>query len=278
MSNNGKESFDIERLSQKYGEIYTILSPPRCVSTAFSRIFWEQPTIGFYSHEPFETTYFWNEGLAEVFNKLMNPLDVRPYKNTPDRKDQKLGLVVKEMPYQVGNNFDLLVRMSEKPMVVLVRDPRLSIASRMRKRQERGSSITYPLVETGWGLLVKQIKQLEDMGREYMIVDTTEFRESPSGIIKQVFEKLDLPFDESMLKWKPAERADIDNLLGPHRNQYERALRSTGVEAPTEKVPDINWFPEEGGFREHVGWAMGVYESLLLSPLRIRKRPGNGQI
>ena len=96
------------KLKNLYENIYVIISPPRCSSTAFSRAFWEQPSIRYYSHEPFEVTYFEGAGLRDVIEKLKNPIDLHPIKNNQYSK-QSRGLVIKEMPYQVGANYKLLI-------------------------------------------------------------------------------------------------------------------------------------------------------------------------
>ena len=51
-----------------------IVAPPRSASTAFSRVFWEQGSVAYYCHEPFEVTYFDEAPLGEVVAKLEAPL------------------------------------------------------------------------------------------------------------------------------------------------------------------------------------------------------------
>ena len=65
-------------LKNKYEHIYVIVSPPRCSSTAFSRVFWEQPSIRYYCHEPFEVTYFEGAPLNKVVNKLKHQQNQSP--------------------------------------------------------------------------------------------------------------------------------------------------------------------------------------------------------
>lgn len=245
------------------------MSPPRCGSTAFPRVFWEQDSVGYYSHEPFETTYFWNEGLDKVYEKLEHPLDVRCLKKHKGGASGN-ALVIKEMPYQVGENFPLLVKLASKPMVILIRDPRLNISSRMQKKKEAGQNPIFPLVETGWDLLVSQLQYIQDRKIPYMIIDATDFRNSPEIIFPQVFSRLGLPFSPTMLEWEPTREVDIDNLAGIHRHLYRRALLSSGIQPATEVIPDFNSFPVEGGFREHIHHAMKIYENIGSDPMRIR--------
>ena len=97
---------NIERLKQKHGNIYVIVAPPRCSSTALARVFWEQDSIRYYSHEPFERTYYWHEGLEDVFKALESPIDLVE-KGISQRAKHGNELIIKEMPYQVGDNFSV---------------------------------------------------------------------------------------------------------------------------------------------------------------------------
>lgn len=251
----------VEHLKSIYSDIFTVLSPPRCGSTAFSRAFWEQPSVSYYSHEPFEVTYFLKQGMEQVYDKLLSPLDIKPLKNT-GRQQTGNALVIKDMPYQIGDNFDTFLALTTKPVVVLVRDPRLSIYSRMQKKREAGQNPIYPLVETGWQLLDSQIKVMKERKVPYLVVETTDYRNEPVDMFNKLFSKLGLPFDPTMLNWKPAEGVDVDNLNGRHRHQYSRALLSNGIQPATESMPSIDDFPVEGGFRNHIEYALSIYESL----------------
>ncbi len=96
-----------DKIRSKHEKIYLIMSPPRCSSTAFSRVFWEQPSVGYYSHEPFEVVYYNHDSLTHVVDKLATPLDLQNIK-TIHTYDHGNSLVIKEMPYQVNSHFPLL--------------------------------------------------------------------------------------------------------------------------------------------------------------------------
>ncbi len=72
-----------------------------------------------------------------------------------------------------------------------------------------------------------------------------------------------------MLKWKPCNDIELDNLKGKHSHLYRKVLNSNQIKAATERVPDISEFPEEAGFRDHVLDCMGIYEQLRKDPNRI---------
>lgn len=261
------------KILEEYTDIYVIVSPPRCSSTAFARVFWEQPEVRYYSHEPFEGTYFLGEDLAYVIDNLREPLDLTRIKNF---SSHGLGnsLVVKEMPYQAGENFSLLISLTRKPVVFLTRDPRLNIASRMAKKTEVGDNPLFPHVETGWELIAGQIKTCKEQGIPYLIVDARDFRNHPEVVFKQVFSKMGLPFHRGMLSWQACPEVEIDNLNGQHDHLYQQVLSSTGILADTESIPPLDSFPRENGYRDHVRACLRIYDRLLASSARIRVSSG----
>ena len=151
-------------IKERYEEIYVIVSPPRCSSTAFARVFWEQPSIRYYAHEPFEGTYFLNQDLDHVLGNLSKPLDLQDIKSYTFAGMGR-SMAIKEMPYQVGENIPLLLSLTRKPVVFLTRDPRQNIASRMAKKQEVGDDPLFPHIESGWQLLADQIAFCREKGR-----------------------------------------------------------------------------------------------------------------
>lgn len=256
-------------LRAKHRQIYVIISPPRCSSTAFSRVFWEHPTIRYYSHEPFEVAYYEGKELPAVAAKLSVPLDLLNVERIQDSTGSSL--LIKEMPYQVGNHFPALFEIASKPIIFLIRDPRLNIASRIEKKRMAGESIRFPHIETGWELIQKQIAYCEAHEVPYMIVDSTDFRNHPDSLFPQIFAKFMLPFSPEMLAWNPCEgKVDLDNLDGKHSHLYARVLNSNCLQPATEAIPDIAEFPEEHGIRQHVAFCLEIYKTLKASPHRIR--------
>jgi hypothetical protein len=258
-----------ENVRERHGEIYVIVSPPRCSSTAFARVFWEHPNVGYYSHEPFEVLYYNGENLSTVVEKLEQPLDLREIK-----RYQSVGrngsLIIKEMPYQVGRHFPLLVSLATGPIIFLIRDPRLNISSRMVMKRLVGDNPLFPLVESGWELIQRQVRWCQSNEISHVIVDSTDYRNQPTAVFEQVFARFQLPFSSGMLSWEPLTDVDIDNLDGRHRHLYKRVMDSSGIEPAIELVPEIESFPVENGFREHVKKCLRIYEALRRAPARIR--------
>lgn len=255
-------SYDLlDKVRNKYQQIYLIMSPPRCSSTAFSRVFWEQPSVGYYSHEPFEIVYYNREVLAKVVDKLIIPLELQTVKSvTMDGSGDSL--VIKEMPYQVDKYFPALTRIVTKPVIFLIRDPRLNIASRMSKKRVVGDNPIFPQIESGWELLWEQIKHCQLRKIPYLIVDSTDFRNQPAIIFRKIFQQFDLPFNRNMLTWNACTDIDLDNLDGDHRHLYERVLTSNSLQPATEPTPSLEEFPHTSGFRAHVARCLQIYEAL----------------
>lgn len=260
---------EFNEIKDKYDQIYVIVSPPRCSSTAFARVFWELPPVRFYAHEPFEGTYFMGQDLDYVLNNLRNPLDLLEVKQKPAHQLSN-SLVIKEMPYQVGEKFPLLVGLTRKPVVFLTRDPRQNIASRMAKKEEVGDNPLFPFVETGWELIASQIKYCQEGDIPYLIVDAKDFRNQPAPIFSQIFDRLDLNFEKEVLSWDSRPDVDIDNLEGDHHHLYEEVLSSTGMLPDNDAIPTIESFPKEKGYRDHVRDCMRIYERLQASSARVR--------
>lgn len=257
-----------EKLKQKYGGILVIVSPPRCGSTALARFFWHQPTFRYYSHEPYETIYYNGDKEAAARAKLLNPIDLSAtYSGKTKLTGQ--GLIVKEMPYQVGSYFSDLISFATYPIIFMIRDPRLNIKSRIDKRRIANQPTNFPLIETGWELIRQQIDLCDRKGQEFVIVDCTEMRNHPSDVFSKLTKKMGLPFEQTMFQWQQANEINLDNLGGRHSHLYQRVLNSNSIEPATECMPEISDFPEENGFRQHVQEALSIYQALKSHPKKI---------
>lgn len=259
-------------LLERYTRVFAIISPPRCSSTAFARTLWQQPSVRFYCHEPFETTYYLSEDLEAVQDKLSSPIALDGLSPT---KDEASALLIKEMPYQVGSNFPLLAALATKPLIFLMRDPRLSIESRMRKKAEVGDSPNFPKIESGWELWRSQLAWCEDRGIEHVLVDSSDFRNHSEAILKQICERLNLPFSSALLEWDACPDLELDNLGGRHRHLYATVLASTGILPETSKPMPLEEFPREDGWREHVAACLEIYREMRESDARIVPDPIN---
>jgi len=264
-------AFEIANIRKAYLNVFVIVSPPRCSSTALARVFWEHPLVRYYSHEPFEVLYYSNQSADEALSRLQTPLDLRPLKKEPEGCVGN-GIVIKEMPYQIGKYFELLVLLATAPIIFLIRDPRLSISSRIKKRIEVGDSPLFPITETGWNLLEAQIAFCQRNKIQFFIVDSSDFRNHPSSVLKELFKRLKLSFSSELLRWKPQFAIDIDNLGGRHSHLYYEVLRSERLLPDEAFVPPLELFPEDSGFRQHVIECLNIYSGLKKLPELLNPR------
>ncbi|MFZ5376620.1 MAG: hypothetical protein ACOZAN_03055 [Patescibacteria group bacterium] len=250
-----------EKLHNIYQNILVIMSPPRCASTALARFFWHQSLFRYYSHEPYETTYYKKENVLTAQSNLLSPIDLNSSYRTDDQTLRN-GLIIKEMPYQVGDNFPDLISYATLPLLFLIRDPRLSIKSRIDKKIIASQSTNFPFIETGWELMKIQIDFCQQKQVPFIICDSTDMRNNPSAFFSLLCTRLNMPFNSQMLNWKPAEQINLDNLGGEHSHLYLRVLKSSGIEPANEPIPSIKSFSNIEGLSEHVCQAMEIYSFL----------------
>ncbi|MCP5070685.1 MAG: hypothetical protein GY946_29330, partial [bacterium] len=159
----------MNRVKERHDRIVVIISPARCGSTPLSRVFWEHPALRYYSHEPFEVTYFDGEPYEVAVEKLESAIDLLPLKSG-EQAELGNGLVVKEMPYQVGDRAPDLISLSTGPVVFLLRDPLLAVHSRYRKKREVNADGVSPGVETGFVPPSAQTAHCKQHGIPYLVV------------------------------------------------------------------------------------------------------------
>jgi Sulfotransferase domain len=248
-----------ERLRTRHDEIYVLVGPPRTASTAVSRILWNHPEVGFYSHEPFEPTWYEQAGVERAAELLEAPQAV----GALGGRGAGRALVVKEMTFQAGEAFPLLAELATRPLVFLIRDPRLTIASRMRVLRRSGRPEVFPLRESGWEDLARQLAYVRREGIPHLVVDSSDLRAAPEQVVPALLEALGLSFTPDLLGWRSSEATGLSVVSGSDDPFYQRILDSQGIEPPSETVPDLSHFPEP--FRAHVSECVAQYEELCAS-------------
>lgn len=259
----------IHRVKERHDEIVVIISPARSGSTPLSRVFWEHSAFRYYCHEPFEVTYFDGEPFETAIEKLEEATDLLPLKNK-DNGAPGNGLIVKEMPYQVGDNAPYLISLATRPIVFLLRDPLAAVHSRYRKKQEVGDKGTYPGIEMGLTLVENQIAHCKENDIPYVLIESADFRREPGKALGKLFERLDLEFSPALIDWRPLPDFDVDNLEGRHSHLYTRVLQSTGIQPDNAPPRTLEDFPEDDDFRKNVAHHAEIYKKLLEEPQRIR--------
>jgi hypothetical protein len=251
-----RRRFDAVR--ERHGDVYVLIGPPRTASTAVSRILWNHPAVGWYAHEPFEPTWYQRAPVERAAELLEAPEAVALLGG----RGAGDGLVVKEMTFQVGDAFPLLAGLATRPVVFLIRDPRLAIASRMKVLRRTGRPEVFPLRESGWEDLARQLAHVRRAGTPHVIVDSSDLRRAPDRVAPALLETLGLSFTSDLLTWESSTATGLSAVSGADDPFYQRVLDSRGIEPPAETVPDLSAFPTDGGFREHVAECVARYEQL----------------
>jgi hypothetical protein len=244
------------RLHERHGEVYVVIGPPRTASTAISRILWNHPAVGWYAHEPFEPTWYEGAGVERAEELLATPEAVAALGG----RGRGRALVVKEMTFQVGDAFPLLAELATRPLVFLIRDPRLTIASRMKVLRRAGRPELFPLRESGWEDLARQLAHVRREGIPHVVVDSSDLRHVPEKLAPALLESLGLAFTPDLLAWRSSEATGLSAVSGTDDPFYRRVLDSQGIEPPTEQVPDLADFPTP--LRAHVAECLAQYEEL----------------
>lgn len=255
-----------ERLRARHGEVYLLIGPPRTASTAVSRILWNHPAVGWYSHEPFEPTWYQGAGAERAEELLEAPDAVEALGG----RGTGSALVVKEMTFQVGDAFPLLAELATRPLVFVIRDPRLTVASRMKVLRRSGRPEAFPLRESGWEDLARQLAYVRQEGVPHVVVDSSDLRARPDAVVPALLETLGLSFAPELLTWSSSGATGLSAVSGAEDPFYQRVLDSRGIEPPAERIPDLTEFPTDGGFREHVAECVAQYEELRATESRYR--------
>lgn len=251
-----RRRFDAVRA--RHGEVLLIVGPPRTASTALARILWNHEQVGWYSHEPFEATWYQGAGPERAIELLEAP---EPVADLGGRGTGE-ALVVKEMTFQVGDAFPLLAPLATRPIVFLIRDPRLCIASRMRVLEASGRPQVFPLRESGWDDLARQLDHVRDAGIDHLVVDSGDLRADPAAVAPPLLERLGLAYDPSLLTWGASQATGLSSVSGAEDPFYQQVLESRGLEPDTERMPDLDEFPVDDGFRQHVMACVEQYNEL----------------
>jgi Sulfotransferase domain len=253
----------LARVAEAYDEVFLVLAPPRTASTALARVFWGHEAVAFYAHEPFDRTFHEGAPLGAAADAMLRPLDLRRVLGAPGRRN---GLVVKEMTFQVGDAAGALIDLATRPVVFLVRDPRLAVWSRMRMLGGGSWPVAFPPEETGWDELREQVRHCRRGRIAYALLDATDMRRHPDAVIGRLFARLGLRYSPALRSWRAVEVDGLGALGDTQRHWYSRILRSSGIEPPAEPVPELDRFPDDYGLRAHVERALELYAELRRDP------------
>jgi hypothetical protein len=248
-------------ITKRFAPVLVIIAPPRSASTAVSRVLWMHEAFGWDSHEPFEPRYYRQQSLIKALESVSEPRAIDELSEGRGARKGR-GLIVKEMSFQVGVDFQHLVLAASLPVVFLVRDPRLTITSRQHVLARHGRRAGFPHRESGWTDLEWQIDYVRGHDIPYTVCDTTALRAQPDAQLPALFASLGLTYTSELLDWRPATVNGLSSVWGDDDPFYERVLRIVTLEAPSEPIPELGCFSAESGLRSHVTEALRFYHAL----------------
>ena len=258
---------------------YLIVSPPRSASTALARALFQHSAIGPYIHEPCDRFCHRQAAVSVVTETLVEG-------------GLKRGALIKEMTFQWQRDqfYRVFFEASLKPIVFLLRDPFLTLESRLKRvaidirerddttseTQERLSRAiaardfrdlhdvisdeVFPVSYTGWNALEEQVVYCRSQGVPFLVVEAGEFRSEPEKVLRHLCDPWGLEFETGMVDWS----SDGDFTTGQmpeQANWYRRVLDSKGIQSPTETALSAECFPER--FHDHLVDAQRLFENLL---------------
>ena len=115
--------------------------------------------------------------------------------------------------------------------VLLIREPEEMLLSLRRQIPEP------VLRDTGLGVQRELIRTLRSLGQDPPVLESRQLLLDPPGVLAQLCDYLEIPFDEAMLSWPAGPRPE-DGVWAPH--WYDSVHRSTGFQpwkAKDEPLP-----------------------------------------
>lgn len=211
-------------------------SGPRNISSAMMRSF-DSRTDTYVSDEPLYAFYLAQTGLDHPGRD-----EIIAHHETDWKKvvDWLTGSVPGDKPiwYQKMMTHHILTEIdtgwfNELKHAFLIRDPQDMLTSLIK---------VLPQVDAEQTGLPSQVEIFdlitEQTGQEPPVLDARDVRLDPEGVLKQLCEAMDIPWDPAMLSWEPGPR-ETDGIWAPH--WYANVEKSTAFAPWVEKgetVPD----------------------------------------
>src|SRR6185295_10805165 len=117
--------------------------------------------------------------------------------------------------------------------VILTRDP-VEMLPSLRENLARPR-----LADTGYAVQTQLFERLRALGQDSPVLDAREILKAPRKVLEELCRRLGIPFEESMLSWKPGARPE-DGVWAKH--WYASVHRSSGFEPYRPKTAP---FPAE---------------------------------
>lgn len=218
-------------------------SGPRNLSTAMMYSFGARPDFDVMD-EPFYAPYLARTGAEHPMADQI----LAHHETDPDKVDQACRtpgnphLYMKHMPHHMCEGFPFGWA-DDCVHVHLIRHPARVISSYAAKRAD------LTLDDIGF---IQQCDIYDRFGG--VVIDSTDIRADPEGMLRRLCDAIDLPFDDAMLEWEAGPRRE-DGIWADH--WYGAVHRSTGFAGAEGSLPDLD--PENAALLDA---AMPYYERM----------------
>lgn len=200
-------------------------SGPRNLSTAMMYSFGARDDFAVMD-EPFYAAYLKATGVVHPMgDEIMEQHESDPNKvDLACRAEGTPHLYMKHMPHHMVEGFPMGWA-ADCVHVHLIRHPARVIASYAAKREAP------TLEDIGF---VQQTALFEQLGG--VVIDSTDIRADPEGMLRRLCDAVELPFDPAMLRWEAGPRPE-DGVWARH--WYGAVHASTGFAGAEGELPDL---------------------------------------
>lgn len=205
-----------------------LISGPRNISTALMYSFAQRPDT-LVVDEPYYACYLTktnivHPGKEEVLKAQSS--DEVEVSNSLYKKFERSVLFIKNMAHHIEVLEDLSF-LKNCVNIFLIRNPKQIIASYAQVIEKPG------MRDIGMEYEYSLFEKVKD--QDPIVIDSGLLLENPESVLKQVCERIDLPFEKSMLYWQPGPKA-YDGVWAPY--WYKNVHQSAGFEKqPTSERP-----------------------------------------
>ncbi|WP_428242090.1 hypothetical protein [Gynuella sp.] len=207
-------------------------SGPRNLSTAMMYSFAARADCAVWD-EPFYAPFLKQSGrqdpmLAEIFAQEETNPDIVAARCLGEIPQGKTVFYQKHMPHHMIATMPR-AWITDVVNVFLIRHPARVIASYAKKRENP------TLEDIGIEMQASLFEEISTLqGHSPVVIDSSDIRRDPAGMLKKLCRAINLPYDPAMLTW-PAGGHASDGAWAPH--WYPEVWKSTGFAPPEEELP-----------------------------------------
>jgi len=317
-------------VEQRQVNIRLILSPPRTSSTLMEAVLVQFEDGQQSCHEPFVKLGYYGGDAEDGYRRILSKVG-----NSP--KDGSVNILVKEMSHwlSVNSEYERLLPLVNDPVLVLIRNPLLSMESRIRKvlqvwqmrerpmltewlRENLGKEAggedldeqrdlldefalsvnernwesllekkfaeqdyrvfgellaiesLFPSSSSGWEGLQDEVNYLKQTARDFIVIDSTEFRLAPQFYYQEIARKWNVRGNHQVIRGiDQIDRLEIRMHKPHYRLWYDTLLKNREVRPPTETVTHLGMFPKSIAFHLRQV-AIPVYIQTFLDEHRVK--------